>query len=151
MGQIARLLYRLNRLRWRLTRPLTVGVRLLAVCEGQILLVKHTYQDAWYLPGGGVNKGEALEEAMRREAREEIGATLNHLRLFGVYSNFFEHKSDHVIVFTCTDFELTGSTDHEIERFAFFDPHCLPDGTSPGTGRRIAEYLRNQEAVVARW
>ena len=68
-----RLLYSLRRLYWRLTRPLTVGVRLMAVEEGKVLLVRHTYLDGWYLPGGGVQAGETLEAAICREAGEEVG------------------------------------------------------------------------------
>ena len=76
MNVITRLLHRINRLRWRITKPITVGVRLLLVRERTVLLVKHTYHRRWYLPGGGVCKGETLEDAARREAAEELGATL---------------------------------------------------------------------------
>jgi 8-oxo-dGTP pyrophosphatase MutT (NUDIX family) len=99
VGRVAETLYALNRLRWRVSRPITVGVRLILVREGVLVLVKHTYQQHWYLPGGGVGRGESLEQAARREAQEELGARLGTLHLFGAYSNFFEYKSDHVIVF----------------------------------------------------
>ncbi|MDQ0343857.1 8-oxo-dGTP pyrophosphatase MutT (NUDIX family) [Lederbergia wuyishanensis] len=44
--------------------------------DEKVLLVKHTYQNHWYLPGGGVEKSETLERAIRRECKEEIGADL---------------------------------------------------------------------------
>jgi len=141
MGKLARLLYRINRLRCYVMRPITVGVRLILSQDQTVLLVKHTYQSHWYLPGGGVKRGETLEEAARREAAEDLGAKLGNLRLFGVYTNFYEYKSDHVIVFTCADFTLTGKTDHEIEGFDLFRPDDLPEGTSPGSWRRIQEYV----------
>lgn len=106
-----------------------------------MLLVKHTYQRHWYLPGGGVRKGETIEQAVRREAAEEFGAKLGHLRLFGVYTNFYEHKNDHVVVFSCSDFTLTGETDSEVESFDFFAFDDLPIHTSPGSLRRIGEYV----------
>jgi ADP-ribose pyrophosphatase YjhB (NUDIX family) len=48
-----------------------------------ILLVKHTYQESWDLPGGAVKKGETLEGGLRREGSEEIGAQLGSLALLG--------------------------------------------------------------------
>ncbi len=152
MSILARLLHTAARLRWRVTRPITVGVRVILEKERAVLLVKHTYQEQWYLPGGGVGRGETLEHAARREAAEEIGAALGKLRLFGVYTNFYEHKSDHVVIFTCDDFALTGRTDAEIERFAFFGLDNLPDGVSPGTRRRLQDYTHDGGApVVGMW
>ena len=117
-----RVRYRLARLWWSIAKPITVGVRVLLIQEGKLLLVRHTYQDAWYLVGGRVEGGETLEQAIRREAKEEVGAELGSLTLLGVYTNFNEGKSDHVIVFVCTDFALSGVTDREIERLAFSGP-----------------------------
>jgi ADP-ribose pyrophosphatase YjhB (NUDIX family) len=139
------------RLWWRLTRPITVGVRGLLIREGTALLVKHTYGEAWYLPGGGVKRGETLEEALRRELGEEVGAQLGQVDLFGVYSNFGEGKSDHVVVYLCTDFTVTGETDREIERLGFFGLEDLPGGVSGGTRLRIAEYLRDTGPYFGLW
>lgn len=152
MKLFPRLLYLLSRLSYRITRPVTVGVRLLLIQEEEVLLVKHTYQREWYLIGGGVERGETLEEAARREAREEVGATLGTLRLFGVYSNFYETKSDHVIVFAGDVLTLTGQTDREIAQFAWFALDGLPADLSPGSRRRIAEYAAGcSTPIVALW
>ena len=130
---------------------MTVGVRCVLVQEGRVLLVRHTYQRAWYLPGGGVKRGETLEQAIRREAAEEVGAQIGQLGLLGVYSNFYEGKSDHVTVFVCTDARVSGETDGEIARFGWFGPRNLPEGTSPGTRRRVGEYLAGVGPYVGRW
>ena len=76
MRLLPRVLYNINRLRYRVIRPVTVGVRLILEKGQAVLLVKHTYQYDWYLPGGGVKRGETLEGAARREAAEELGAEL---------------------------------------------------------------------------
>ena len=152
MKPLPRLLYKINKLRWHVTRPTTVGVRLILVRDGTVLLVMHTYQRDWYLPGGAVRRGEALEEAARREACEEIGADMGHLHLHSVYSNSCEHKSDHVVVFSCDDFSLTGETDREIESFRFSEFDNLPTRVSPGSMRRIREHMDGDDMpVIGLW
>ena len=151
MKALPRLIYRVRRLWWRIARPITVGVRVLLVRDGGVLLVKHTYQDSWYMPGGGVKRGETLEQAIRREAAEEVGARLDGLQLLGAYSSSCEGKSDHVVVFSCTSFSLGGETDAEIERFRFFALDGLPAETSRGTRLRIGEYLRGDVPCFGLW
>ena len=60
----------------------TVGVRALIFKDNKILLVRHTYIDGWYLPGGGVNAHESAHQAVVREVREEVGIEITNLRYF---------------------------------------------------------------------
>jgi 8-oxo-dGTP pyrophosphatase MutT (NUDIX family) len=138
--QLLRLAYRLLVVYWSVLRPVTVGVRLLLVREGSVLLVRHTYRKAWYLPGGGIKRGETLEQAVRREALEECGARLGPLELLGAYTDFEEYKTDQVVLFCGSDFTLNGSSDHEIEEIAFFPIDGLPVDVTPGTRRKIEAY-----------
>jgi 8-oxo-dGTP diphosphatase len=43
--------------------------------QERILLIRHEKpgKEYWLLPGGGVNSGESLVDALRRELREELG------------------------------------------------------------------------------
>lgn len=41
--------------------------------EGQILMARHKPDTPWVLPGGHVEPGEALHEAIKREIQEEFG------------------------------------------------------------------------------
>ncbi|MCA9973603.1 MAG: NUDIX domain-containing protein [Anaerolineales bacterium] len=146
---VMRLLYQAARVYWRLLHPLTVGVKLLMIRDGQVLLVRHTYEAGWFLPGGGVKRRETLETAVRREAREELGATLGEVTLFGIYSHL-EDKSDHVVVLVCTEFTLGEKVDPEIAAVAFFALEELPAEVSPGTAARVREYAAGLRPAALR-
>lgn len=67
--------------------PRTV-VRCLGELSGDVLLCQRDHlprSGLWSLPGGYVEKGETLEEAIRREVGEETGAQLSKLHLFALY------------------------------------------------------------------
>jgi 8-oxo-dGTP diphosphatase len=56
--------------------------------RGRVLLVKQLagpYAGAWLLPGGGVDDGESIEDALRREMREETGCELEDLSSVATY------------------------------------------------------------------
>ena len=66
--------------------PIRVGVGAAIVRDGAILLVEVDDPDDPYgpnfnLPGGGVEPGESLHEALRREVREETSAEITVGRL----------------------------------------------------------------------
>jgi ADP-ribose pyrophosphatase YjhB (NUDIX family) len=145
---LIRLIYFGYRIFQFFARPITVGVRIMLVQDGQILLIRHTYLKGWYLPGGGLKRGETMEAAARREAREEAGAELGEVCLVGVYSKLEKLKSDHNVLFLCTDFQWTGRHDAEIAEAKFFPLTSLPEGTGAGHRRRIEEYARGKEGLA---
>lgn len=151
MKVFSKVIYMIARLIWKLTKPLTAGARVILIDNNKVLLVKHTYQDEWYLPGGGIKKGETFEQAIRREIKEELGGQLEEIKLFGVYNNFYESKNDSVVIFVCNKFFISGKTDKEIESFDYFDIKDLPSNISPGTKRRIEEYNNEEYGRFGRW
>ena len=136
-----RLVYFVYRIYLFIFRPVTYGVRVLLVKDGRVLLARHTYRSGWHLPGGGIKRNETVEEACRREAREETGADLGAVKLVGIYSNLDDYASGHNILFSCEDFTITGKSDHEIAETRFFTPGDLPADMFPGHRRKIEEYL----------
>src|SRR5829696_739735 len=89
-------------------RSLTVGVRALLIDEEQKrFLVRHTYCAGWHLPGGGVEVGETLECALRRELKEEAGVELTGPpALHGLYLNISASPRDHVALYASASFSF---------------------------------------------
>lgn len=54
--------------------------------EERLLLQRRTDDGLWGIPGGSLELGETLEEAARRELREETGLEAGDLTLFDVFS-----------------------------------------------------------------
>jgi len=54
---------------------------------GDLLLVHKTDNDLWALPGGGVDPGESVSDAVVREVKEETGLDVDVIELSGVYTN----------------------------------------------------------------
>ncbi|MBX3013189.1 MAG: NUDIX domain-containing protein [Caldilineaceae bacterium] len=150
---VLRLAYFLYSLWWRISRPFVVGVRLILIQDDQILLVRHTYQAHWYFPGGAVKRRETLLAATAREATEEAGARLLETpRLLGMYTNFYESKSDHIAVFVCNNFQIGQATDQwEIDACQWFPLAALPADLSPGCGRRLQELAAGPGPYVGKW
>ena len=133
---------------WRLSRPVTAGARAMVIDDlGRVLLVRHSYVAGWYLPGGGVERGETVRQALIRELEEEVGVTpLAEPELVGLFANFREFKSDHVALFVVRAFEMTPRRNVEIAEHGFFAPDALPAETTAATARRIREWLDGDPA-----
>lgn len=63
--------------------------------EGRILLIRRTDNDLYALPGGGVELGETMTQAVHREVMEETGIEVEVTGLIGIFSD-----PEHLIEFT---------------------------------------------------
>jgi 8-oxo-dGTP pyrophosphatase MutT (NUDIX family) len=145
---------RLMHFYWRFSRGLTLGVRALVLDrEGRVFLIRHTYTPGWQLPGGGVEAGETLIEALTRELKEEGNIELTGPpKLHGVFFHPIYSVRDHITIYVAREFRQPSppKPNSEIAAHGFFAPDALPDGTTNGTRARIAEVMQGKP-VTDRW
>ena len=141
-------LRRLFHLYWRFARGMTLGVRAVVLDgENRVFLVKHSYVSGWHLPGGGVETGETLREALTRELMEEGKIELvGDPALFGVYLNSHVSRRDHVALYLVRHFrqERLPEPNREIVESGFFEMRALPAETTRGTRLRLSEVIENR-------
>jgi len=135
---------RLFHLYFLLRRPMTLGVRGLIHdrASNTVFLIRHTYVPGWQLPGGGVEVGETLGEALTRELAEEGNIVLTAPPLMkSMHFNRRASRRDHVAFYLIEAFSQATPKlpDREIAETGFFSLDRLPEGTTPATLRRIAE------------
>jgi 8-oxo-dGTP diphosphatase len=67
--------------------------------EGMVLIKRDNppYQGCFALPGGFVEVGETVEDAVQREVREETGLVIELLGLVGIYSDPGRDPRGHVV------------------------------------------------------
>ncbi|MCW5697627.1 MAG: NUDIX domain-containing protein [Bauldia sp.] len=131
---------------------MTLGVRAAVFDGDSVLLVRHSYVPGWYFPGGGVDPGETVAEAVRRELHEEAGVALTgEPELFGFYLNRIASVRDHVALFLCPAWTpaVAHQPSREIVEAGFFPLDRLPEGTTNATRRRLDEIAG--AVVAAEW
>lgn len=136
--------------------PYSLGVRVIVEDElNRVLLVRHSYLEGWYLPGGGVDGGESLDEAACREVREEAGIVAVETPAFlNIYLNQEATGRDHVGLFHLQAWSRAENflaPNAEILEADFFDLEALPQGLSAATARRLAEHKAGAFPTGGRW
>ena len=121
--------------------PKFVVAALVFIRQGDgILLVRQSYgAEYWSLPGGVVEAGESIEEAARREVREETGLEVRILRVIGIYSM----TAQEAIAITL-EAEIIGGRlqpDNEISDCAYFLPEQLPSPVRSHLYERVSDFV----------
>ena len=124
----------------RLVRGVTLGVRAVVFApDGAIFLVKHSYLPGWHLPGGGVDSGETLRQAVARELCEEGSITLTaEPELFAIYLNRGPAQRDHVALYVVRAYTQTPP-----------QPNRLPAQSLSGEGTKLESLRRSSHTATS--
>ena len=125
-----------------------VAVSALLFDEHRVLLAHRRDIDWWNLPGGGMELGETVEEAVKREVLEETGLDVEVEQLVGVYSK--PQKQEVVLAFRCRRVGGVLMQTEESRTCCYFAPDALPVNTLPKHRQRIQDALLGQERAVMR-
>ncbi len=102
-----------------------VGMIAFIVKDKQILLMKHSYQSKWALPGGWMKRGESLSDVMVREISEEVGLKIKVVDIFAIHSVQSRPVVDVAVV--CNVVSGVIKADKvEIEQACYFPLNALP-------------------------
>ena len=134
-----------------LRSPLLGASAVIFDAEGRVLLSDRADGRGWNLPAGIVDDGEAPQEAVLREAREETGLTIEIERFLGVYTGRRAQRTraspvgvvTHAFLCRVLGGELIPT--NETLRHGWFDPRNLP---APMATMRHARII--QDAVAMR-
>jgi 8-oxo-dGTP diphosphatase len=122
-------------------RQPTIRVGAFITHDRRVLLVQqHRAAEAsapayWLLPGGGVEFGESLEEALTREVREELGLTVLVDRPIALAESISPDPDypKHVLHVVCS---------------ASLPPEANPDGVAPADPTLLAARFFNPEEMA---
>ncbi|MCJ8339688.1 MAG: NUDIX domain-containing protein [Pseudomonadales bacterium] len=91
--------------------------------QQQVLLVRATYGSCgWGLPGGALEPGETIHQALDRECKEELGIQVQINYLSGVY--FHSAFNSQAFIFSCEVFDDAGivlSCEHSAYKYSPVD------------------------------
>jgi 8-oxo-dGTP pyrophosphatase MutT (NUDIX family) len=125
-----------------------VAVYALIFDGAKVLLALRRDINWWNLPGGGMEPGETVEEAMRREVKEETGLDVEVVNLVGVYSK--PQKQEVVLAFRCRILGGHLQETEESRECRFFLPDEMPLNTLPKHRQRVEDALLNQREAIIR-
>jgi nucleoside triphosphatase len=119
--------------------------------KGELLLIEsHKWPGRYVVPGGHVELGERLEEAVVREAKEETGLDIFDIEFINfqqfIYDPAFWKKRHFIFFdFACKTDSTSVQLNDEAEGFVWVEPRqALTLELDTYTRRSVEEWLKNR-------
>lgn len=137
-------------------RPSVYAIILRQKC---VLLIRSRYSHKYFLPGGGIEKGETNEAALKREVLEETGIEIEVGPFADFVTHFFYYDPLDLAIhgflffYTCTPltFDLLPSEqvdDEDAEQPAWVDITNLNEEAFQSHGQLIIKLLLNASSLT---
>ena len=117
--------------------------------KGELFLMKsYKWRDKYVIPGGHIELGETIEEALKREIKEETGLDIYDIEFillqeFIFDKHFFKRKHFIFLDYACKTKSLKVKLNSEGQSYIWMDPKkALKLPIEPYTKRAIKEYLK---------
>lgn len=119
--------------------------------DGKILLCKsYKWENKYVIPGGHIELGEKMEEALKREILEETGLNIYDIKLIGlkesIYSNTFHEKKHFIFIdYQCKTDSSKVILNNEADEYKWVDIEQIEDYDLGGFTRELLMELRNKD------
>ena len=122
--------------------------------EKGILLEKRTDNGMWCVPGGALELGETLEEALRREVKEETSLDIFNPKLFDVKAgvHMVYPNKDEVyytdVVYEINEYKGELKPDAESKELVWMPIDKLPDNIMPTQIEYIEKFVSKIKIII---
>jgi ADP-ribose pyrophosphatase YjhB (NUDIX family) len=106
--------------------------------DGRILLVRHSYRNAWGFPGGLLNRGEGPRDGAIREAREEVAIAVTTIGEPAVVVAPEPRRVDVIFRCTTTEPDAVRPIPPEVTEVGWFTRDHLPELQHEAAGALVA-------------
>jgi 8-oxo-dGTP diphosphatase len=130
------------------------GIGIMILKDNKILLGKRNVdpekasselhgESTWTMPGGKIHFGEKIEEAARRELKEETGVTAKKLKVVSIGNEIVKDAHFVTIGFLCDNFEGEPKVmePEEITEWKWFPISKLPNPIFPPSLKLLKNYV----------
>ncbi|OGT97826.1 MAG: DNA mismatch repair protein MutT [Geobacteraceae bacterium GWC2_48_7] len=111
--------------------------------EGRVLLTKRNippFQNMWVMPGGKIDLGEPIVEALKREAHEEVGLEIEVKELIDVFEHLTPGEENYhfvILFYRCRPIYCDIRHNEEVSEARWVSCDDLPDFDVPEGTRFI--------------